>query len=145
MRFSTYRTAYWVSVPIIGLVAGLFGLTISTVLGVLLGVIIVLLGAGLGWAYFGMMQDRLDEYGGEIPMPGWWGVAGVDIVDDARYKTDPLRPASSFDNSSETKADDVLSGFVRCPVCGALHSRPSESAVCVECGAMLTPSTVAQP
>jgi len=82
MRFSRYMILV-VSLYVVFVVAmGAAFSLVSVSLALLFVVTLLLLGVPLTLVNFALLSKRLDDYGGRYPMPGFWGLLGVDIVDD---------------------------------------------------------------
>ena len=141
MRFSSYQRAYWIFLPILAFVVGAVGYLVSPVFGIILALITAVFGLVYGWVTFKLMQDRLDEYGGRIPVPGWWGIVGFDLVDDVHQSVDYPVSSRTETQFPVVSSDVIPSNLMRCPICGALHSKSNESTHCGVCGGLIPPSS----
>jgi hypothetical protein len=128
--FSTYKrvtvAAYVIIVVLVGLlfyaadpVAGWFWWLFASLFAIVLPI------------QFSRVQERMDEYGGRIPMPnGGLGLWGVDVVDDDPPSArDPDEPTDSGYDSNELDRGQPQR---RCTSCGNL-SRPG-ARFCDSCG-----------
>lgn len=152
MLFSTYRVATVVLyVVIMGLIV-LFLAIVSPGLALGFAFVFALIGL-LGFAVnFALIRNRLNDYGGRIPMPNaGLGLLGVDIVDDDTVGDDtagrtprPSATVSAYDGNEI----DPTPFLRRCPYCHAPISRP-DAKYCDECGKPLSsnpdPEGVAPP
>jgi len=135
MLFSTYRTMTWtlgfLSAAIIGVVFSF----ISPTLGLVAGIVFLLFVVVVSWLWLAQIRSRMADYGGAIPMPGWWGVMGVDIVDDDQRPAESPAPwvpsgAPDADRSGVSLADR------KCPYCGAVLAK-ADARFCNDCGRRL--------
>jgi hypothetical protein len=140
MLYSTYQR---VSVAIYVVSLGLLSLVVfslSTALGIAFVLFFTLFGVISFWVHFSLMEDRLDEYGGRIPMPNaGLGIWGVDVVDD-----DYARPGEAGDDDQRSDYDtnelDQTPFAPKCPHCHAPLAN-SNAKFCSECGQPLSQST----
>jgi len=143
MRFSTYRYITVIACVAVTLLVGVLLGTISPSLGIAYVVVVLIVGIPLTWLYFAQMRLRLDDYGGQFPMPGIWGILGVDLTDD------------DYVEGSSGPHDDGLVGYdsnelpgdrpVRwCPFCHAELAKANPK-FCNDCGRALPSSVQAGP
>jgi len=136
MYYSTYR---WVSVIGYVVVMGLLGIFfffLSFALGIAFLIGFALLGVVGFWVGFRLVEDRLDEYGGRIPMPNLGlGMWGVDIVDEDRA----VRPADRGDGRSPYDGNELDSQplAAHCPYCHAVLAK-ANARFCNDCGKQLS-------
>lgn len=126
MNYSAYRSTMIVAWIVVTLVFGLVGILISVGFGLTLVVALVVLGAVCLPLNLYLIEARLDDYGGRIPVPNLGlGMWGVDIVDDRAPR--------------DVRGKPTHRQHVVCPRCGSLQSVRTGK-FCHECGAPLEPS-----
>ncbi len=137
MLFSTYRVATVVFYVVIMALLVLFLFTVSPGLALGFAIVFALIGL-LGFAVnFALIRNRLNDYGGRIPMPNaGLGLLGVDIVDDDTVGDDtasrsPRRSATvgAYDGNEI----DPTPSLRHCSNCHAPISR-HDAKFCDECG-----------
>jgi len=133
MLFSTYR---WVTVIFYVVALGLISLVVATY-SVSDGILFVVLFSVIGligfWVHFSLIENRLEDYDGRIPMPnGGLGLLGIDIVDDDAE--DDLRAGDS-DTTSDFDDNELDSqvALPKCPYCSATLPK-RDARFCDECG-----------
>lgn len=154
MYFSTWKRINWVSLPIVlgALSLELWLITGDSATAVVFFVIFLLIGIPVMLWSFSRMQDRLDDFGGAVPLSY---VFDWDLEDDGDDADDPKplfpnlpdlapgwSPAAASVTADAGAAAVVPPGsspFVACPKCGTVE--PSAGTVyCRHCGATLDPA-----
>jgi len=155
MRFSTYMIINVVAFVAFALVLGVVVGTIAPTLGILFAAVFLLMGVPIMLVSFALLSKRLDDYGGRYPMPGFWGLLGVDLTDsdydpsddspeDRRDGGGKVAGGVVYDNVTfggsappeEPELDAYgtpISHVFHCAYCGALLPGPNVK-FCSECG-----------
>jgi hypothetical protein len=144
MNYSAYRIVTVIGLAFVVVVIGGAALSISLGLGIVALLILTPLAFFGGWFYLSLIEDRLDEYGGQIPMANaGLGVLGVNIVDESRDMVlgDPDDSTGSDYDSNELETPD---GTLHCPFCHA-ELADDDAKFCSRCGRTLAASSQSKP
>jgi hypothetical protein len=141
--YSTYRNLTWTVGILVAAFLGIsFSLIFSPGVGLVTGIVWLGVVVLIGWVWLAGIRARIQEYGGAIPMPGWWGVMGVDIEDDEYpYGSSSAVPAGAVDLGVGGRGSGL--SVATCPYCGARLPSPGVR-FCNDCGQRL-PTSGASP
>jgi hypothetical protein len=136
MLYSAYQRYTIILVAAVVVVSNAAALLLFSWAGVVLCVIIDAFAIGYTWLGLTLTKDRLEEYGGRIPMPtAGLGLWGFDVIDDkfAGSYVDPFSEKAIDYSSNEL---DQHPFAPRCPYCHSLLGR-ADAKFCNECGKSL--------